>query len=123
MSDSNISPKGKSHNYLVLVAEILVAQDIALTIGDFDPAAQVIIANTTAEAEKAVSAVSGLDMVFATERPSQFVGSPLAAAIGRLGARVVLLGIEAEASGPTPFFDVLPQPFDTDAVLARLAQR
>jgi len=36
------------------------------------------------------------------------------------GGRVVLLGVEAEAAGPSPVYDVLPQPFDTDAVLATL---
>ncbi len=99
-----------------MVPETLVAQDIALTIADFDPAAAVIFAKSAAEAETALGSVAHLAVAFVSDRPSTFVPSALASAIADRGGRVVMLGIEAESTGPTPQFDVLTQPFDIDAV-------
>lgn len=123
MSESHPSCLAKTRSYLVLVPEMLVAQDIALTIADFDPAAEVICAKSQHEAQAALGRVGALTLAFVSDRPSTFVQSPLASAIAERGGRVVMLGIEAENTGPTETFDVLHQPFDTDAVMAKLSAR
>jgi len=106
--------------YLVLVTETLVAQDIAQTITDFDPASKVICAGSLAAAEVAVAAEHAIEIAFVAGNPGQFAQSALHRGLIARGSRVVLLGYEAEASGPTPVFDVLQQPFDTAAVVAKL---
>ncbi|MES2664505.1 MAG: hypothetical protein V4712_00295 [Pseudomonadota bacterium] len=123
MSHSPVSPPAGIRSYLVMVPETLVAQDIALTIADHDPAAEVIFAKSAPEAEKALGTVTALAVAFVADRPSLFVPSALASAIAARGGHVILLGIEAESTGPTPDFDVLYQPFDIDAVIAKLSAR
>ena len=106
--------------YIILVSETLVAQDIAQTIADFDPGAEVILARTAEEAEAALCEIDTVAVAFIGGNPRGFVGSPVAKAIAERGGRAVLLGVEAEATGATADFDVLAQPFDTDAVLGKL---
>ena len=120
MSDTTIHPVSVRRTYLIVVSEMLVAQDIAQTIADFDAAADVIFAKCTAEAEAALAWSDTVAIAFVASRPQNFVGSTLAGAISARGGRVVLLGVEAEATGPTSGFDVLSQPFDTDSLIARL---
>lgn len=121
--ESVFEPAVYASNYLVLVSESLVAQDIAMTIAEYDATAHVITAITLSDAEVALANVTDLKVAFVKARPSNFRGSALDLAISQRGARLVMLGIEAESIGPTPDFDVLSQPFDTDAVLAKLAVR
>ena len=106
--------------YLVLVTETVVAYDIALTISDFDRSAKVICATSMAEAEAAIAQTDSVEIAFIADCPTSFTGSALHHDLVVRRARIVLLGIDAEVSGPTPAFDVLEQPFDTDAVLAKL---
>lgn len=110
----------RARTYLVLVTEAVVACDIALTISDFDGSARVICATSTEDAETAIAAVDAIEIAFVAGGPGTFSNSALHRELVRRRARIVLLGIEAEATGPTPVFDVLPQPFDTDAVIAKL---
>lgn len=110
----------RSRNYLVQVTEAVVAFDIAQTITDFDPASEVICVRSFAEAEQALSTIGTLEIAFVADCPGRFVGSALHRRLVERGGRVVLLGLEAETTGPTPMFDVLAQPFNTDAVLAKL---
>jgi len=109
-----------NYAYIVLVTEALVGQDIAQTIADFDPAAHVILVASLAEAEAALAQIDTVAVAFVAGKPHCFAGSHFAAAITARGGRLVLLGVEAEASGPTADFDVLTQPFDTDAVIRKL---
>jgi hypothetical protein len=117
MSDTNGAPR----TYLIVMQQVLVAQDIALTISDHDPGANVIIASTHAEAEAALVTVADLVLAFVADAPWQFMASSLGQAIMARGGRVVLLGEAAEEAGPTAQWGVLDQPFTTDAVLKHLA--
>ncbi len=110
----------RSRAYLVLVTETVVACDIAQTISDFDTTAYVVCAATISEAEAAMTDLESVEIAFVAGCPRKFDGSALHRDLVMRGARIVLLGIEAEVVGPTPAFDVLSQPFDTDAVLAKL---
>lgn len=113
-------PLTLSRSYLVHVTERVVALDIAQTITDFDPTSKVICATSMAEAEAALSSIGSVELAFVAGCPSRFVGSVLHRGLLERGGRVVLLGIEAEDAGSSPVFDVLSQPFDTDAVIAKL---
>jgi len=106
--------------YLIVMSQVLVAQDIAMTIRDHDPGATVIVATGVGHALVQLQPVSRLDLAFLTEHPTAFAGSPLARAIALRGGRTVLLGSDAENTGPNGDWDVLAQPFDTQALMARL---
>lgn len=106
--------------YLIVMKEVLIAQDLALTIGDYDADASIIIARTLAEAEAALTTVDEVALAFVANAPSQFVTSLLSRTIKERKGRVVLLGSEAEEVGPTRCWAVLNQPFSTDAVLKLL---
>ena len=111
---------GAPRTYLIVMQQVLIAQDLALTIADHDPRANVIVASTPAEAEAALAPVAHVVIAFVADAPSLFQESTLARTITARGGRVVLLGDEAEDIGPTPQWGVLDQPFSTDAVLKHL---
>jgi hypothetical protein len=108
--------------YLIVVGELLIAQDLALTIGDHDSTADVILASTLPQAKAALASVPHLRHAFVAASPDAFVESGLDQAIRQRGGRAILMGVEAEAAGPSPGWDVLPQPFTTDCVLALFAK-
>ena len=106
--------------YLIVMQQVLVAQDLALTISDYDASAIVKIAGTHAEAEAALLNIAQMELAFVADAPSRFMQSSLAQSIRARGGRVILLGEEAEEDGPTQHWGVLNQPFTTDAVLQHL---
>lgn len=106
--------------YLVMVTETVVAYDIAQTIVDYDFSANVICAASLTEAVATLTGIDSVEIAFIAGCPARFSGSELHRDLVMRGARIVLLGIEAEETGPSPVFDVLSQPFDTDAVVAKL---
>lgn len=110
----------RCRSYLVLVRETLVACDLAQTIVEFDPQARVICATSVEEAEAALADLTSVEIAFVAEGPTRFAGTPLHVGLTIRGGRVVLLGLEAEDHGPSSVFDVLMQPFNTDAVVAKL---
>jgi hypothetical protein len=114
-------PKSSTATYLIVLRELLIAQDLALTIADHDAAAHVIIASTAAEAVAALQLVAVVAKAFVGIPPDAFAGSDLADAIARRRGRVILLGVEAEEHGPTQGWDILAQPFMTETVMAKLA--
>ena len=120
MSHHVLGQMVRTRSYLVLVPEAVIATDLAQTIALFDPGAEVICVRSMVEAEAALPLVDAVEIAFVAGCPSRFVDSALHRGIAERGGRVVMLGIEAEVAGPTPVFDVLPQPFDTDAVLTKL---
>ena len=120
MAQTRLDLANRTPSYLVLVPEMLVAHDIALTISDFDAGAVVICARSKGEAVAALYLVSTLEIAFIADCPGVFLGSDLHSHILAKGGRVVMLGVEAERKGPTSVFDVLCQPFDTEAVIAKL---
>ncbi len=121
MPESRVVLSNRAATYLVVVPEVLIAQDLKLTITDYDAGAQVIQATTVADAEIALTGVKALAVAFLADQPNNFANSPLARAIARRGGRVVLLGEGAKTTGPTDHWGVLQMPFSTAAVLALLA--
>jgi len=114
MSDS---PKTPRPTYVIVLREAVIAQDIALTIADFDPCAGVIVAHSAEAAAVALFDVGQVAVAFVSEAPSRFVHTALAAEIARRGGRVVLMGEEAEDTGASAKWGVLALPFDTETVI------
>ena len=107
--------------YLVVLGDYLVAQDLAESIACHDPAAEVIVRHTMAEAVAAMESVARIEVAFVGDAPTRFAASQLAQAIRSKGGRVVLLGDEAEATGEAAGWSVLHRPFSLSLVLACLA--
>ena len=120
MTEYGLGSVSHTRGYLVLVPVMLIARDISVTITDYDPTATVMCAQLTADAEAALGRVSRLEIAFIDCSPKVFLGTKLHGDILKKGGRVILLGVAAESYGPGPVFDVLPQPFNTDDLRAKL---
>ncbi len=120
MSDAEATGGLGAPAYVVALRHAVVAQDIAQTVAEFDPAAPVIVAASPAEAAQALEGVARVALAFVGEGPRGFRGSPLARALARRGASVVLMGGEAEAEGEAAGFAVLARPFTMGLVTALL---
>ena len=106
--------------YLIVLRHVVVAQDIAMTIAEFDPEARVVTAASGAEALPLLEGVERIAMAFVGKGPEAFRASLLARAVAERGGRVVLMGEEAEAEGEAQGFAVLVRPFSTGNILAQL---
>ncbi len=111
-----------SGTYLIVLGDYIVALDLAQTVADFCPTAQVIQKSTAAAALAAVAAVDRVKVAFVGEPPHSFARSELARLIADKGGRVVFVGDEAEDLGTGNGHAVLSRPFSTPAVLAHLEQ-
>ena len=102
--------------YLVVLRHVLVAQDLAQAIAEWDPAA-----GAQGRLLLALDGVEALAVAFVAEPPERFRTSRLAGAIAARGGRAVLMGEAAEAAPDG--YPVLARPFataDVHALLARL---
>lgn len=108
---------------LVMVQPGLVAKDIALTITDHTPTAQVLLSQSCDQALAALAEVPALWIAFLAMTPDQLRASPLSVAIRNRGGFVVLLSDAAEQTGPSADWGVLARPFITDHVVTLLAGR
>lgn len=111
--------------YLVVLHHVLVAQDIAQAIAEWDPAAalggRILLARDAQEALARIGGVSRLAVAFVAAAPAAFRGSALEAMIAARDGRAVLMGEQAEQAPEG--FPVLARPFrtrDVHALLARL---
>ena len=114
------TPGGPVGTFLIVLKQVVVAQDIALTLSDLNPAAQVVVASSHSEALAALAAVSSVALAIVNDGPQSFPHSDLCHAITLRGGRVVLVGTEAEDAGEAAGWQVLHRPFTSDAVLALL---
>ncbi len=119
MTDATQGPDGPA-TYLVVLRHVLVAQDIAMTVAEFDPGAHIVTAAAAAEALPRLDGLGRLAVAFVGQGPSEFQGSALAERIAGLGGRVVLMGEEAELSGAEAGYRVLARPFTTGSILEHL---
>ena len=106
--------------YLIVLRHVLVAQDIAMTIAEHDPAAQVIVAANGTEAVPKLDGIGQVAVAFVGKGPDDFRGSSLASALAERSGRVGLMGEEAEAQGEVQGFAVLTRPFTTGNILLHL---
>lgn len=108
--------------YLIVHNQFIVAQDIALTIADHDPAAEVLVAGDAGEGLAECSRHGRIAVAFVSSDPADFDGSALALALGDRGARVVLMGDGAEQAAASLPWAVLHRPFTAGAVADLLRQ-
>lgn len=102
--------------YLVALKHVVVAQDIAQTILEHDPEAEVILDRLPPSVpEECAPRIAFLGL-----SPSESQALPAARALRARGAQLVLIGEEAEAVGESRDWWVLFRPFTSDAVLALL---
>ena len=106
--------------YLVVMGDYLVAQDLAESIAYYDPTAEVILRHTVDEGAQALEFVEHIEVAFVGDAPQRFAASPFAKSLMQRGARVVLIGDEAEAQGDQAGWRVLQRPFSMSLVLAHL---
>lgn len=118
LRSATASHPGRCH--LVMLRHVVVAQDIALTLGDADAEAAIIMAGTSGEALAALEPVDVVGLAFVADDPRVFAQSPLALAIAERGGTAVLIGQAAEAEGEALGYPVLARPFTSDAVTALL---
>lgn len=107
--------------YLIALRHVLVAQDIAMTVGEFDPTARVVVASSAAEAETRLSGIDRIAVAFVGQGPEAYRASSLSRAVAERGGRVVLMGEDAESLGEAQGFAVLARPFTTANILFHLA--
>ncbi len=107
-------------HYLIVLHDCVVLQDIADTIKDFDPRAQVIAATTPDGALSALIGVERVAVAFIEAAPQAFRETDLAAAIVSRGGQNVFVGDAAEDAGISAHWNVLRRPFSSDAILAHL---
>ena len=112
-----------AQSYLILLHPELVARDVALTISDQVPTANVIMARSPESAAQALDAVTTVAVAFLAMEPDAYVKSQLAEAIRARGGRAVLISDAAEAVGQGPDWIALARPFTTECVVAVLALR
>lgn len=106
-------------NYLVMEAALIVAEDLALAIRDFDPAANVLLAPSPPAALEEIASAGQVWRAFVHADPAGFGATELGLALERRGARVVFIGDAAERSGR---MDVLQRPFGSETVEVCLRQ-
>lgn len=106
--------------YLIVLRHVLVVQDIAMTVAEFAPEARIITSVSPNDALPLLEGVGQVAVAFVGQGPSAFRGSLLEDQIGERGGRVVLLGEEAELTGPAAGYPVLTRPFTTESILQHL---
>lgn len=109
-------PSAVTPTCLIALKHFVVAQDIALTIAEFDPTIHVILV-TDPQSIMLSSGVERLWLAFLGISPSRIDDDPLAQAVLARGGQLVLINDEAEEIGDSDRWWVLPRPFTTEAVL------
>ena len=107
---------GKPQQVVLLVAaQPIVAQDIALTLGDEWPSAQIVLAPDMEAGLQAIAAFATVALAVIEAEATVFAISPLRAALSIKGARVCLLGAGDGGEWPT-----LQMPFSTQELVSAL---
>ncbi|SFA88170.1 hypothetical protein SAMN05421688_1446 [Poseidonocella pacifica] len=106
-----------SGNFLIVLRQLLVAEDIADTLCDRFPGAQVERTRGAEEALQRIEAGLRADLAFVEMSPAEFDRSDLKQALLLQGARIILLGDAAELAEEAEGFPVLRRPFSTVALL------
>lgn len=112
------------NTYLLLVPDPLVARDLAETVAEFDAGARILLARSAAEAAGRIAREAQLSVAFLWLAPE--AARPLVPPLVVRGARVVLIGPEADEHRAVWGGEHLPMPFSTPMVLCllrRLATR
>ncbi|MFN3938681.1 MAG: hypothetical protein ACK4KW_14025 [Gemmobacter sp.] len=102
-----------STTVLVYIRLAIVAEDVAATLREALPDADILVALSEAEAAAAVSDLpdgARVALAFLEMGPEPLNSGPLGEALRRRSAQIVLLGPDAEDQ-PSPIWPVLRRPF------------
>lgn len=103
--------------YVIVLGQVVVAQDIAQAIAEYDPDATVITTPRREDAVAAVAALRGKLVLGVMNTPPRLLHDDvLAQATLARGGRIVLIHDEAEVEGEADGYWVLQRPFTTEAV-------
>jgi len=107
--------------YLIVLKHVVVAEDLAQIIADFDAAAKIVQVRDTAAAVQAVRGIEALRLAFLIDDRHVDGWADLVSAIGARGGRVVLIP-RSDRLRAAPFDDclILERPFTTEMVQATL---
>lgn len=120
---NQVLPVPDCHSYLVLVQPALVALDIATSIADHLPGANVIVVQSLADADEALLSVDTIAMAFLGLAPATIKARGLADVIRKRGGVIVFIGDEAEEAAASADWTLLRRPFSSEGVLAAINHR
>ncbi|MCA0963509.1 hypothetical protein [Salipiger bermudensis] len=109
-------------SFFVAVTDQLVGIDISTILRDAHPDAVVITAPDREAALALLEEGPAPKIAVVSLSPKEAVSSPLGQKLRDLGARIVLMGHEAELHGEADGFEVLHRPFRTRDLLALIAR-
>lgn len=120
--EKNVERTSDQAVYLIVLKHVVVAEDLAQIVSDFDPAAEVLQARDTATAVQAVRDIDALRVAFLIDDRHVDGWADLVSDIFDRGGRVVLIP-RSEGPRTAPFDDclILDRPFTTEMVQATLA--
>lgn len=107
--------------FLVIEPFAVIAEDLAMSIADFDPTAEVRIARSMDTALAMVEPLSVVTLAVVHEDPALFMQSNLNVVLTARGAKVVLIGDTAEEATGHAGFAVMHRPYAPESVVALLA--
>jgi hydrogenase maturation factor len=107
--------------YLVIEPFGVIAQDLAISISDFDIHAEVRIATSLDDAEPLVHASDAVTLAVVNADPAVFAQTELASALAARRAKIVLIGDAAEQANEAAGFPVMHRPYAPESVIALLA--
>lgn len=107
--------------YLVIEPFGVIAQDLAISIADFDTHAEVRIATSLDDPELHIHASDTVALAIVNADPAVFAQSSLASALVARRAKIVLIGDAAEQANEFAGFPVMHRPYAPESVIALLA--
>lgn len=107
--------------YLVVEPVSIIAMDLGASIREFDPAAEIIVAQSTDMAVRALAGQDAVGVAFVHMNPGSFAAGPLASELAARGAVCVFMGEAAEQAADTGIL-LLIRPFSAVTVADLLAR-
>lgn len=115
--------RSDSGTYLIVMKELVIAGDIAGTIQEMEPGAEIIVEMTAERALAALSGVTRVSKAFIVASPEKFRASALHNEIRARGGCVILMGEEAERQSESGDWHVLAIPFATRNVVTLITDQ
>lgn len=116
---ADVSPQG-SPAYLVVNRHGVIAIDIAATIRELDPDANVVVAMSLPEAAALLAALDRIVLAVIEGTSAPLCATPLGQALAARGAPVLLLDSDETQVWSYPKLVILGLPFSTAALLTAL---
>ncbi len=109
-------------SFLVAVNDPLVALDITTILGEAHPGARIATAEDRPSAQALLAQMPRLALAVVSLSPKDASNSDFGQALRRTGARLVLMGLDAEEHGEADGYEVLHRPFRTEDLLALISR-